>query len=142
MRDIWILVAGSSEARVYAARHRRAPLELVHSFSHEVSRLHPREMGTDQPGRVHDRFGPGRHSIDDGPQLKEEERLRFAREITAWLADAQRQRRFGQLVVMAGPVFLGVLRDTFTKTLATAVLGEVAKDLVAQDPTVIQQHMP
>ncbi len=142
MADVWVLVADGSEAKIYAGRHRRASLELVETLSHEASRLHPREVLADAPGRVHDRFGPGRHSIDAGDQMRAEERQRFAREITARLAEAQRQKKFGELVVMAAPAFLGVLREAFTKPLSGAVIAEVPKDLVAHDPASIQEHVP
>lgn len=142
MNDIWVLVADSSEARIYSAHQMRAPLELIETLSHAASRLHPRDLGSDVPGRVHDRFGPGRHSLDTGQQIKAEERLRFAREIAALLAEAQRRKRFDRLVVMAGPTFLGNLRDSFSKSLAEAVVAEVHKDLVAQDVEAIQAHLP
>ncbi|MCC7258223.1 MAG: host attachment protein [Gammaproteobacteria bacterium] len=142
MSDIWILVADSSAAQVYATRHPRAAPTLVHSLDHMQSRLRPRERGTDQPGRVHDRFGPARHSLDTAQQAKSEERHRFAREISDYLAEAQRRKQFRQLVVMAGPAFLGVLREVFGKTLGQAIIAEVPKDLVGQDAAAIQAHMP
>jgi protein required for attachment to host cells len=142
MTDIWVLVADSSEARIYAARHRRSPLELVTTMQHEASRIHPRDLGTDVPGRVHDRFGPARHSLNGSQQVKLEERQRFAREIAAHLGEAHRQKKFAQLVVMAGPAFLGVLRESFGKALAATVVAEVPKDLVAHDPAAIQEHLP
>lgn len=142
MGDIWILVADSSAAHIYAARHRRADLSLVQSLQHEESRLHARDRGTDVPGRVHDRFGPARHSLDSAQGVKAEERHRFAREIAAVLAEGHRQKKFEQLVVMAGPAFLGTLRDCFSKPLAKAVVAEVPKDLVAQDAAAIQAHIP
>jgi protein required for attachment to host cells len=142
MSDIWVLVADASEARIYSARHARSPLELVESLSHSRSRLHPRDLGSDVPGRVHDRFGPGRHSLDDGPQIKAEERLRFARELATRLSEALRLKKFDRLVVIAGPAFLGNLRDCFGKALAEAVVAEVPKDLVAQDAEAIRAHLP
>ena len=141
MSDIWVLVADSSEARIYSARHMRSSLELVASLSHAESRMHPRDMVSDIPGRVHDRFGPGRHSLDSGQQIKAEERLRFAREITAYLSEAHRLKKFDRLIVMAGPAFLGTLRDCFSKTLAESVVAEVPKDLVAQDTVAVQANM-
>lgn len=142
MSDTWILVADSSTAHIYSARHRRAALTLVHSLQHAESRLHPRERGSDVPGRVHDRFGPARHSMDTAQQVRAEERHRFARQICDYLADAQRQKKFGELVVMAGPAFLGTLRDAFGKTLQQAIVAQVPKDLVGQDAAAIQAHLP
>lgn len=142
MADIWVLVADSSDARIYAARNLRSPLDLVATLSHQASRLHARDLGSDAPGRVHDRFGPARHSLDEGQQLKTTEKQRFAREIADRLAEAHRQKKFDRLVVMAGPAFLGMLRHLLSKPLAAAVIAEVPKDLVAQDVAAIQAHIP
>ena len=142
MTAIWILVTDSSEARIYSARNRRSSLDLVDTLTHAASRLHARDLGSDVPGRVHDRFGPARHSLDQGQQLKTTEKQRFAREIAAHLAEAQGQRKFERLVVMAAPEFLGILRDSFSKPLAEAVVAEVRKDLVGQDVAAIQAHLP
>lgn len=142
MADVWILVADGSQARIYAARHRRGPYELVTSLAHEASRLHARDLGTDVPGRVHDRFGPARHSLEGSHQLKNEEKQRFAREIAALLADGLRQKKYVELVVMAGPAFLGILRESFTRPVAAAIVAEVDKDLVAQDEATIRENVP
>jgi protein required for attachment to host cells len=142
MSDLWVLVAESSEARIYAAPHARSPLTLVDTLAHEASRQHPRDLGTDVPGRVHDRFGPARHSMDVSQRVRSEERHRFARQIAARLDEARQRNRFSRLVVMSGPAFLGVLRECFSKRLTEAVVGEVAKDLVDQDAAAIQAHLP
>lgn len=142
MADIWVLVADSSEARIYSARHLRSSLTLVDTLSHEIGRAHPRDVLAGPPGRVHDRFGAGRHSIDAGEQLKTEERGRFAREIAGRLADAHRQKKFERLVIMAAPTFLGSLRDSLSKSLSAAVVAEVPKDLVTHDVAAIEAHLP
>lgn len=142
MADVWILVTDSSEARFYAARNLRSELELVDTLSHAASRLHARDLGSDVPGRVHDRFGPARHSFDQGQQLKNTEKQRFGREIAAHLAEAHRQKKFDRLVVMAGPAFLGILRDCLERPVAESVIAEVSKDLVAHDVAAIRAHMP
>lgn len=142
MADLWVLVADGSRARVFAAPHARSALSLVTTFEHEASRKHPRELGSDVPGRVHDRFGPARHSLDQGQKIRSEERHRFAREIVARLEEARQRGEFGRLVVMAGPAFLGVLRECFGKPLAESIAGEVAKDLVDQDAAAVKAHLP
>jgi protein required for attachment to host cells len=142
MADLWVLVAESSKALVYAAPHANSELTLVDTLVHEASRKHPRDLGTDVPGRVHDRFGPARHSMDISQRVRDEEKHRFAREITERLEQARQRQKFARLVVMAGPDFLGVLRECFSKSLADAVVAEVHKDLVDQDEAAIRAHMP
>jgi protein required for attachment to host cells len=142
MARIWVLVADGSEARIFSGRGMRSPLELVDTLTHDASRLRARDIGSDSPGRVHDRFGPGRHSLDQGQQLKNTEKERFAREIAARLAEGRRQKKFDRLVIMASPAFLGILRDCLSKPVSEAVVATVPKDLVAHDVAVIQAHLP
>lgn len=142
MPDLWVVVAGSSEAHVYAGSSVSAPLTLVESLSHAEARVHPRDRLADVPGRVHDRFGPGRHALDRNQQLRDEDRQQFAREIVALLTEAHRRKRFDRLIVMAGPGFLGVLREALGKDLMQVTIAEVPKDLVAQDVAAIQAHIP
>jgi len=142
MPDLWVVVASSSEAHIYAGSSVSAPLTLVESLSHAEARVHPRDRLADVPGRVQDSFGPGRHGLDRNQQLRDEDRQQFAREITALLTEALRRKRFDRLIVMSGPGFLGALRDEFGKDLVQATIAEVPKDLVAKDVAAIQAHIP
>jgi len=142
MGNIWILVADSGVAHIYMTPHMKAELEMVQSLRHEPSRLHPRELGTDVPGRVHDRFGPARHSLDPAQGIKSEERHRFARELADLLAESLRQKKFDRLVVIAAPAFLGTLRECFSKQLAQTIVAEIPKDLTAQDAAAVKAHLP
>jgi protein required for attachment to host cells len=80
--------------------------------------------------------------MDVSQRVRSEEMHRFAREIAARLEEARQRKRFGQLVIMAGPAFLGILRECFVRPLAESVVGEVPKDLVDQDAVTIQAHLP
>jgi protein required for attachment to host cells len=141
MSGIWVLVADSSEARIFSSPGLQGPLELVETLRHAPSRAHPRDLGSDVPGRVHDRMGQARHSLDPAQQIKAEERHRFARELAEVLAAGQRTRRFESLVIMAPPAFLGVLRECLGKPVAAAVIRELPKDLVGHDAGDIVAHL-
>jgi protein required for attachment to host cells len=43
---------------------------------------------------------------------------------------------------MAGPAFLGLLRDALPKTLERVVAAQVNKDLVHQSEAAITAHLP
>jgi protein required for attachment to host cells len=142
MADIWVLVADSSAAHIYAGRHLRAPLGLVASLTHEASRQRGTELMSDAPGRVHDRFGPGRHSLDPKEQIRNEEAQRFARELARQLATGLQNRQYDRLVVMAAPAFLGILRGLLSKPVVDAVVAEVPKNLVSHDVADVEAHIP
>jgi len=142
MADLWVLVADSSMAHFYTGRHLRAPLSLIKSISHEASRQRGAELMSDAPGRVHDRFGPGRHSLDPKAQIRSEEAQRFARELAGELGTAHQNRQYDRLIIMAAPAFLGVLRGALGKGVADAVVAEVPKNLVTHAIADVEAHIP
>ncbi len=142
MTRVWVLVADSSAAEIYSAPHLHGQLTLVEKLSHDESRLRSGQLYADAPGRVHDRFGPGRHSMDVRDHLRDEEHHRFARQLNSRLSTAQRQGRYERLVVMASPAFLGVLRETMDKGVSGALELEVPKNLVGHDPQAVADHIP
>jgi len=142
MATVWVLVADSSAAEIYSAPHLHGRLKLVEKLSHDESRLRSGQLYADAPGRVHDRFGPGRHSMDLRDHLRDEEQHRFARQLNWHLSTAQRQGRYERLVVMASPAFLGVLRETMDKVVGATLALEVPKNLVGHDPQAVAEHIP
>jgi protein required for attachment to host cells len=138
----WILVADSSVARIYSRTSRLEPLEEVAVFSHPESRAQPADMYVDAPGRVIDRLGTGRHAVSPRTELHTLEAQRFAKEIAGHLEKSLQQKAYGSLILMAPPAFLGALRNELHQTVSAAVVGEVPKNLVAQTPADVAEHIP
>ena len=142
MSKLWVLVSNSARARVYECARPVDGLEQVAEFSHADSRQHPRDLVADKSGRVHDRHGEGRHSMEPDHTVKENEAENFAREIDEFLCTAQRQGRYENLAVIAAPRFLGRLRDHYTSWLPNAALfAELSKDLTAETPEKIRSEL-
>jgi len=142
MSKLWVLVSNSARASVYECARPVDNLEQVAAFSHTGSRQHPRDLVADKSGRVHDRQGEGRHSMEPDHTVKENEAESFAREIDEFLSTAQRQGRYDNLAVIAAPRFLGRLRDHYTTWLPDAALfAEVSKDLTAENPDKIRAEL-
>jgi protein required for attachment to host cells len=142
MANTWVLVADSSAAHIYSTRTVRGPLKLVESHAHPESRAKATEVYADGPGRVHDRFGPGRHAVEGRVDLHAEEAQRFARELAERLAAGHHEQSFQRLIIMAPPAFLGALRNALPKPVAATVTAEVAKNLVGQDAAAIEGYLP
>jgi protein required for attachment to host cells len=137
----WILVADSSAARIYD-KASRTSLELLDSLSHPEARARPGDVYADAPGRVQESHGATRHSVTPRTDLHAEEAHRFAREIAQRLDTDHQKKHFGKIVLMAPPAFLGALRGELSKGVASAVVGEVAKNLLAADEPSIIAHIP
>lgn len=142
MNQNWVLVAGSSEAELYAQEKPGASLIPVQTFSHTESRVLRQELASDKPGRAYDSFGAGRHGMDPENAVREEECSRFAREIVQELDRGLQHHEFEQLMVIAEPKFLGHLRKVMNGPLSGSIRKEIAKNLVGHDLSEIQAALP
>lgn len=125
---MWILVAENSHARVYSFDHRTKILRLVREFSYPRGRAKPREFYTDRPGRSVDSDHPGRHSMSSRVELRDQETLKFARELIRYLHKEHSLNSFYRLVIIAPPQFLGALRTEMAPSLQNAVSHEIVKN--------------
>ena len=141
MAVIWVVVANKAEARIYSQKRLRGPLSLVRTLAHEEGRAHLQDLVSDQPGRVHDRTGPTRHRMEPKTGFKEEDLLRFVRNVADHLATAHQRKDFDRLVLIAAPALLGILRKTVSPHVAEVIIDEVPKDMIGQDAQRIQEQL-
>ena len=141
MSTIWILVANQAEAQIYSAKYLHGDIKLLTALTHEEGAAHPRDLVSDRPGRVHDRTGSGRHSMEPDTRIREEHRRRFVKELVVRLEAARSKGEFEQLVLIAAPAVLGEIRKTLTGGLAKAVVKEISKDVAGQDPARIRAQL-
>jgi protein required for attachment to host cells len=145
-----IVVANEGEARFYDASRHDAPLSEAGHLENPSARLHDRDLKSDRPGRVFDHApsGAGRrgavahHGVGGEHEPRRHEAALFARHVVQALEQAQREKRFERLVLIAAPAFLGHLREALPKSLRTSLAAEVDKDLVRQPEVAIQAHLP
>jgi protein required for attachment to host cells len=151
-----IVVADSGEARILQAlrggvadgRRRAIVLEEIARLDNPKARQPARELVTDRTGRVFDsgsRTGTGprsraRHGAQSDYDPHDVEVERFAKQLARRL-DAER-RRIGieELIVIAGPRFLGELRQQLQAPTRKIVTREVDRDLVHADDRLIRRE--
>jgi len=146
---IRVVVADQSEARFYDLGRRAEALQLVGKLVDPQAHLHDRDFKSDRPGRVFDhapgigRRGATAHHATDGERRpRRHEAEQFARRITDELERAQRDGDFDALIILASPMFLGLLRAVLSNAVRSTVVAEVAKDLVHQNTREIIKHLP
>ena len=113
----------------------------MRTLSHAEGAAHTRDLTSDAPGRVHDRMGSARHSMEPDTGVKEEERRRFVKEMVDWLNAAHLKGEFDQLVLLAAPAVLGEIRKAVAGDLANSVIKEIPKDVVAQSLDKIEEQL-
>lgn len=142
MPGTWILVADRARARLFLLDAEAHGLQPVEEFSNPDGRLRPREMQTDRPPIVHDRFGHGRHAIEPGTRPEDTSALRFAAQLRDVLEAGRSMHAYRQLVLIAPPRFLGFLNGSLGRRVRAAVVLEVAKEMTGADEKRILSQLP
>lgn len=142
MTYTWVVVADSTRARIFDAESASAGLSEVETLMHPEGRMHDRDITSDLPGRSFDSLGHARHAMELPTDPKHELAIEFARTIARHLDAARVKKDYEQLVIVAAPTFLGLLRDQLNNTCRKLVAFELNKHLVQQTPEEIRSHLP
>jgi protein required for attachment to host cells len=123
-----VLVGDGRKALFLRNRGNEENVDLVAERVLEQDNPPTREQGSDRPGRLHGSDGNARSAIEetDWHQLAED---RFAEEIADALYRMAHAQQFDELVVVAPPKVLGVLRGAWHKEVSSRIVAEVPKDL-------------
>ena len=142
MADAWVLVADAARARIFSVDSPQANLNPVEQLVSPEARLHDRDINADRPGRAFDSFGEGRHAMGTNTDPKEQDAIRFAREVADHLEQGRVGNRFDRLILVAEPHFLGLLRKSIKPPLGQLITLEINKDLSRAKEQEIREHLP
>ena len=141
MTNTWILVAHRGGARIFERTGPGKGLGLIRDIPHPSGRLKNQDIGADKPGRSFDSHGVGRHALGKEHEPTEQLAERFARELAGLLDEGRTHRRYAQLVLVAEPRFLGMLRAALTPATAALVVAALDKDLGDIDARELPKHL-
>lgn len=142
MSRIRIVVADQAEAIFYDAPSLEARPTEVGRISDPIAHQHDRELASDRPGRSYESVGGARHAIERENDPRWQEAVRFARRISCRLDDALQKGEFDELIVVAGPPFLGLIRSELSRPARERVVHEIRKDLVHGPVEALRRHLP
>jgi protein required for attachment to host cells len=142
MARIRIVVADQAEAIFYDTVSLTARPAETGRMADPAGRLHNRDFASERPGRSYESVGGARHAIERENDPRQREAIRFAREIARSLEEARHSDEYEQLIVAAGPSFLGLLRSEISPATRACIVHEVHKDLVHSPPEALLQHLP
>ncbi|HUL14180.1 MAG TPA: host attachment protein [Methylococcaceae bacterium] len=141
MNKTWVVTAESSRARIFAVENRISPLRELEDIAHAEGRSREQDMVSDRPGRAVDKTGENRHAMDRLVDPKRHEAEVFAKRIAERLERARAKGECEQLVLIAAPEFLGVLRQNLTANTAKLVGKTIDKNLVQKTEAEIRQYL-
>ncbi|PPD47485.1 MAG: host attachment protein [Methylobacter sp.] len=141
MKSTWILVADNSRARIFTADTPSSALEEIEGLAHLEGRLHDREMTSDLPGKIKSSDGGG-HAFEQPTDPKQHESDNFAHQIARHLEAAYNDKQFAQLLIIAEPSFLGLLRHCLPEQVKKQVSFELDKNITMESAADIRKHLP
>ena len=142
MSKPWIVVADQSKARIFTVDNPRGPLQEVEALEHPEGRERIQDLTTDLPGRAFDSSGVGgRHAMGTSVDPRQQEAIRFAKLIAEHVRSGCTQGRCDRLLLVAGPEFLGLLREHLD-TINGIDISEIAKNLGQYSSHEIRAHLP
>ena len=123
-----IVACSAAEARLYLSERRFGDWTLLETMNNPGATLREQAYNSDKPGRAFDRLGRGRHAMSPEETARQHGLQTFAHDIAQHLSKAFSAGRFSQLVLVAEPSVLGLLRRKLSAPLKRALCCEVPKN--------------
>ena len=141
MTTTWILVANRSGASLFESNWPGETIRRLQDIPHPQGRLQNSEIDSDKPGRAFDSMGEGRHGMSKEHGATEKVAQQFARELAELLNKNRNTNVYDQLILMAEPKFLGLLRAALDSNTAALVVQTVNKELLEVSPEDVISYL-
>jgi protein required for attachment to host cells len=136
----WVVVCDGKKALVLENAGDVQFLNLKTRAVYEHADKSTHELGTDAPGRSFSSVGSGRSAVEQTDWHDQEEQ-RFLRKLLAHLDSAVNGGEVKSLIIVAPPRALGVLRQSYSHSLRSALRAEIDKDLTKLPLGDIEKHL-
>ncbi|WP_022704983.1 host attachment protein [Pseudorhodobacter ferrugineus] len=136
----WVLVADGEKALFLVNDGDETNLDLRVIRKDEQDNPPTREQAANRPGRVQESVGHGVSAMAD-TDWHELAKERFAIDLADLLYHRAHAGRFEQLVIVAAPQILGVLRASIHSTVADKLVIEIPKHLTNQPIDKIEHQV-
>ncbi|MCC7305563.1 MAG: host attachment protein [Alphaproteobacteria bacterium] len=135
---IWIIVADSCAARVFT-KNGHGPLGFgeITPKSETVPDLSNKSVGRVAASAR----GGQRHKYEPRMNKSRKSALAFAREMAQWLDEKALANQFEQIVLVAAPKTLGILRIALSPQIRDRIIAEVNKELTGLDDNCLREKL-
>lgn len=120
-----IVVADNSRARIFSSFANFSEFNEEKDFVHDAAHLSNQELVGDAAGRSVDQRG----SLDPATSPRERESELFAKSLSKKLKELHNREHYKNLVLVAPPKFLGLLRGELHSSLDKLVTKSIDKEL-------------
>ena len=132
-----VIVADNARARIFEAGSAINRLEEREAFVHSEARLSNADLVSDSAGESTHQRG----TLNPPTAAKELEAQNFSKLLARHLKELHNQRHYENLVIIAPPKFLGMLRNELASPLDKLVTLTIDKDLTTASVESILSHI-
>ena len=136
----WVVVCDGKKALVLENAGDEKFLNLKTREVFEQPDAKTSELGTDAPGRSINSVN-GRRSAVEQTDFHDQEEQKFLHKLLGHLDAEINAGRAKSLILVAPPRALGVLRQSYSHNLRSALRGEIDKDFVRLPVYEIEKHL-
>ncbi|MDD9935718.1 MAG: host attachment protein [Myxococcales bacterium] len=140
MATTWYVIAHRAGARI-VERRRGRELSLFEEVEHDRGRLKSGELDTDAAGSAFESSREGVRAMAKKQSAHERDAHDFARDLARGLQAARNDRSFDDLVLVAEPHFLGLLRRSLDVATSGRVRYTINRDLAHVPVRDLQRHI-
>jgi len=141
MKKSWFVIAHRAGCRIFSKAGAAGPLELVETLDNAEGRLQNREIDSDKGGTTFANPAHGRHVFSTEVSAHEQVAKKFATLLGNKLEEAAVSQRFDELILVAEPHFLGLLRQELGKNASARVTRSLEKDLANVKDNEMQERL-
>ena len=141
MTGTWVVVADSSRARFFTLAGKSEPMQELEGMTHAESRMRNQDEVSDKQGGLAGGHGEGGHAFEAPTDIKHHDAEIFAKQIADKLEHGRVNHAYNKLILVAPPAFLGALRQAMNDHVVNLVSKSLDKNLVAENETVIREHV-
>ncbi len=129
MRKLWIVVANSSYAHIFDYPGLARNIRVLHTLDHPDGRKRGRDVYSDKPTRSFESVGNMRHATMAEVDFHTHTQEVFAKQMAELLRKGADGGNFTELAIIAPPAFLGIIKNSLSKSVAKTVTFEINKDI-------------
>jgi protein required for attachment to host cells len=142
MSNILVIAVDNTCARIFQATSSKGPLEEREVLVHPENRLRESELTSDRNGSTFTSHGYGRRSYSKHTDTKEQGTKEFVNEINDYLIRLEAKNEFKQLIIIAAPKMLGVLKKQLNSSVKKHIIYELNKNIAKLNADEIRSHLP
>jgi protein required for attachment to host cells len=134
-----VLVADASRAQFFTFDDEAGKLVECATLINNVGRASEQDLGADRQGRSFDSQGSGRHAMEAKTSAKDHAMQGFAQQVAEEVPRQLAGTGLRNLVLIAAPRFLGVLRKALSEDAKAALYCEIDGEYTTHTPQQIAE---